>query len=344
MDLRFPVPSRALPNRIWRSCAAAGSARSGPGPSARPRSPSPARPRRHGPETAAGARCSLVHRPRPAPGVDARPASRADRSGLSGRTTMAHARRRTCSLLNRSGRRDGHELAEKAKSPRRQPEASSQSGLHHPTRTTAGDGSRSGQRVQCAVRTRAPALATGPSRDARLQSPDPQHAAAAAGAPERPDAAARRGSSIGKRNSSARNGCGNGGTPPPFAYRRRIDELGPLEKRSKQYRHQFRRAVAFLAYDAASCTRSTSPSPTSCSTSPTAAPGTTERLRRGSPLGCPRDATAGQSPSASPATRWIVSVPPGWSTGITARLRTSTTRSGGPCWTGAGKALRRTGS
>jgi hypothetical protein len=69
--------------------------------------------------------------------------------------------------------------------------------------------------------------------------------------PERPDAAARRGSSIGQRNSSARNGCGNGGTPPPFAYRRRIDELGPLETRSKQYRHQYRRAVAFLAYDAA---------------------------------------------------------------------------------------------
>ena len=70
-------------------------------------------------------------------------------------------------------------------------------------------------------------------------------------APERPDAAARRGRSIGSRNSSARNGCGNGGSPPPFAYRRRIDELGQLERRSKQYRHQFRRAVAFLAYDAA---------------------------------------------------------------------------------------------
>ena len=69
--------------------------------------------------------------------------------------------------------------------------------------------------------------------------------------PERPDAAARRGSSIGKRNASARNGCGNGGTPPPYAYRRRIDELGPLEKRNKQYRHQCRRAVAFVAYDAA---------------------------------------------------------------------------------------------
>jgi hypothetical protein len=70
-------------------------------------------------------------------------------------------------------------------------------------------------------------------------------------APQRPDAAARRGSSIGERNSGARNGCGNGGTPPPWAYRRRIDELGPLETRSKQYRHQYRRAVAYLAYDAA---------------------------------------------------------------------------------------------
>src|SRR4051812_46559449 len=69
--------------------------------------------------------------------------------------------------------------------------------------------------------------------------------------PRRPDAAARRGSSIGNRNAGARNGCGNGGSPPPFAYRRRIDELGPLDKRTKQYRHQYRRAVAFLAYDAA---------------------------------------------------------------------------------------------
>src|SRR5215207_8950471 len=95
------------------------------------------------------------------------------------------------------------------------------------------------------VRSRLPALA------AMRTSPLADMLPPLRSAPERPDAAARRGSSIGKRNSSARNGCGNGGTPPPFAYRRRIDELGPLDKRDKQYRHQFRRAVAFLAYDAA---------------------------------------------------------------------------------------------
>jgi hypothetical protein len=69
--------------------------------------------------------------------------------------------------------------------------------------------------------------------------------------PERPDAAARRGRSIGRRNANVCDGCGNGGTPPPYGYRRRISELGPLEQRSKQYRHQFRRAVGYLAYDAA---------------------------------------------------------------------------------------------
>jgi hypothetical protein len=69
--------------------------------------------------------------------------------------------------------------------------------------------------------------------------------------PERPDAAARRGSSIGRRNASACNGCGNGGSPAPWGYKRRISELGPLEPRSKQYRHQYRRAVGYLAYDAA---------------------------------------------------------------------------------------------
>lgn len=67
---------------------------------------------------------------------------------------------------------------------------------------------------------------------------------------ERPDAAARRGTSIGRRNAHACDGCGNGGSPPPWDYRRRISELGPLEPRSKQYRHQFRRAVGYLAYDA----------------------------------------------------------------------------------------------
>lgn len=69
--------------------------------------------------------------------------------------------------------------------------------------------------------------------------------------PERPDAAARRGSSAGRRNASAGNGCGNGGSPPPWAYQRRISELGPPESRSKQFRHQHRRAVAYLAYEAA---------------------------------------------------------------------------------------------
>ena len=69
--------------------------------------------------------------------------------------------------------------------------------------------------------------------------------------PERPDAAARRGSSIGRRNASAHDGCGNGGSPAPWGYKRRISELGPLEPRSKQYRHQFRRAVGYLAYEAA---------------------------------------------------------------------------------------------
>ena len=69
--------------------------------------------------------------------------------------------------------------------------------------------------------------------------------------PERPDAAARRGSSIGRRNASACNGCGNGGSPAPWGYKRRISELGPLEPRSNQYRHQFRRAVGYLAYEAA---------------------------------------------------------------------------------------------
>ena len=39
--------------------------------------------------------------------------------------------------------------------------------------------------------------------------------------------------------------------PAPWAYKRRISELGPLEPRSKQYRHQFRRAVGYLAYEAA---------------------------------------------------------------------------------------------
>src|SRR3954471_12271943 len=119
-------------------------------------------------------------------------------------------------------------------------------------------------------------------------------------APERPDAAARRGSSIGKRNSRARNGCGNGGTPPPFAYRRRIDELGPLERRSKQYRTSTDEPWPSLPTTPHSCFPSTSPSPTSSSTSPTAAPGTTEQRRRGSRPACHRDATAGPCPSASP--------------------------------------------
>src|SRR4051812_21206741 len=96
----------------------------------------------------------------------------------------------------------------------------------------------------CRVRSRLPAL------DAMRPAPLADMLPPLRTAAERPDAAARRGSSIGNRNSSARNGCGNGGTPPPFAYRRRIDELGPLEQRSRQYRHQYRRAVAFLAYDA----------------------------------------------------------------------------------------------
>lgn len=69
--------------------------------------------------------------------------------------------------------------------------------------------------------------------------------------PERPDAAARRGRSIGRRNASARDGCGNGGSHAPWGYKRRISELGALEPRSKQFRHQFRRAVSYLAYEAA---------------------------------------------------------------------------------------------
>jgi len=95
------------------------------------------------------------------------------------------------------------------------------------------------------VRSRLPALAAMPTLPLADMLPPLRSA------PERPNAAARRGGSIGNRNSSARDGCGNGGSPPPFAYRRRIDELGPLERRSKQYRHQYRRAVGFLAYDAA---------------------------------------------------------------------------------------------
>jgi hypothetical protein len=95
------------------------------------------------------------------------------------------------------------------------------------------------------VRSRLPALAA--MRSSLLADMLPPLRAT----PARPDAAARRGGSIGKRNASARNGSGNGGTPPPFAYRRRIDELGPLENRNKQYRHPCRRAVAFVAYDAA---------------------------------------------------------------------------------------------
>jgi hypothetical protein len=107
--------------------------------------------------------------------------------------------------------------------------------------------------VQCAHGSAAPAL----GYPATVVMPSPSALDTLSPLPPRrepppcPDAAARRGTSIGRRNASACNGCGNGGTPPPFGYRRRISELGPAEQRTKQYRQQFRRAVAYLAYDAA---------------------------------------------------------------------------------------------
>ena len=114
-------------------------------------------------------------------------------------------------------------------------------------------------------------------------------------------------------------------------------------KRSKQYRHQYRRAVAFLAYDAAQLL------PIDVAVADVLLDVThggtrdyrTTEARIAARLPSRRDGRAVSKRIASDAL--IVSVPPDWSTGTTARLRTSTTRSVGPCWTGVGKALRRTG-
>ncbi len=57
--------------------------------------------------------------------------------------------------------------------------------------------------------------------------------------PIRPDAAQRRGCSIGLRNASAGNSHGNGGSAAPWAYQRRISTMGRLGPRNKQFRAQY---------------------------------------------------------------------------------------------------------
>lgn len=62
--------------------------------------------------------------------------------------------------------------------------------------------------------------------------------------PDCPDAASRRGRSLGRRNAGAGNGLGNGGVAAPWHYQRRISTMGPLEPRAKQYRAQYTSAVS----------------------------------------------------------------------------------------------------
>lgn len=62
--------------------------------------------------------------------------------------------------------------------------------------------------------------------------------------PDRPDAAVRRGRSVGLRNAGVCNSRGNGGSQAPWQYQRRISTMGRLEPRTKQYRAQYTAAVS----------------------------------------------------------------------------------------------------